>query len=123
MTQEYIEVIADNGRLIPFAVEAYDGPIQASRIQEGIRKRVAQTLDGGMSAVKTIAEAITKNVGSLDDPPDRISAEVGLTVTADATFAIASSSAQAHIVIKLDWDNTPSRENPAQPENLSPERK
>ena len=105
MAQEYVGVIADDGQIIPFAVEIYDGPVPAGRMRDGIKKGVTLTLDSGISAVKTIAEAITKNVGSLTDPPDRISAEVGLTVTSEATFVVASSSAQAHIVITLDWDN------------------
>lgn len=106
MAQEYVEVITAEGQVIPFAVEAYDGPIPASRIRDGITRRTMNTLDGGIEVVKAIAEAVKRNVGGLPDPPHRISTEVGLTVTSDANFVVAASSAEAHIIIRLDWEGS-----------------
>jgi Trypsin-co-occurring domain 1 len=113
MTPEYVEVPGSDGQIIPFAAAGYDGPVPAGRMMDGIKKNAAQTLDDGISIINAIARAVTGNVASLDDPPSHVSAEVGLTVTAGATFAVASSSTEAHIVITMDWDPVPgSKQHP-----------
>jgi Trypsin-co-occurring domain 1 len=104
MTDEYVAVTAADGQVVRFAVAGYDGPVPAGRLRDGVTDRAAQTLESGLKVVKTIAAAVTQEVGSLADPPDRVSAEVGLAVTSSATFVVAESSAQAHIVIRLDWE-------------------
>jgi hypothetical protein len=105
---EYVEICASDGAVIPFQVDGsngFDGPVPASRFRDSLKKGTEATLEGGMHIVRAIASAITREADSLDRPPSKVSAEVGLTVTSSATVVVATSSAQAHIKIALEWDN------------------
>lgn len=108
MTSQQVEILTEDGRAVSFAVRTsdnnapYDGPVPASTLGNAAKKG-KKTLAGGMAIAKDIAQALTSNLDSLDDPPDKITAEVGLTVTTEADFVVATSSAEAHLVITMEW--------------------
>jgi hypothetical protein len=113
LTSQQVEILTENGRAISFAVSApdqgtaYDGPVPAS-VAGSIARKGRQTLSGGMAIAREIARALTRNLDSLEEPPDRITAEVGLAVTTEADFVVATSSAEAHLVITMEWNRSSS---------------
>lgn len=109
MIHEYVAVPTEGGGAVSFAVSItekeipYDGPVPASVLGNAAKKG-KQTLTDGIAIAKEVAQALTRNIDALDEPPDRITAEIGLAVTADADFVVATSSAQAHLVIMMEWN-------------------
>jgi hypothetical protein len=107
VSKRYVEVLAEDGRAVTFEIstsdaeDSYDGPVPASSLRGGLR-RGSQTLAGGIAIARDIAQAITHNLDSLEKPPERVCAEVGLAVTMGADFVITTST-EAHLVITMEW--------------------
>jgi hypothetical protein len=110
---EYVEVHTADGLLVPFAVgtgadgdtAGYDGPVPAGRGLTEARERVAASLDDGVEMVRSVARTVAGKL-SATPRPSKITVEVGLTVTAEAAFLVAKSTAEAHVTVKLEWDGT-----------------
>ncbi|MEV0403833.1 CU044_2847 family protein [Actinoallomurus sp. NPDC050550] len=115
MSQKYVEVRISDGITIPFAVNDsgdYDGPVPASRVREGISTRAEAALENGLHIVRAVANEIDKETAALANPPSKVSMEVGLTVTSGAAIVVATSSAQAHIKIGIEWENEKAKPGP-----------
>lgn len=116
--QEYVEVLTADGVIVPFAVEGtgpagtgrvdgsvddFDGPVPAGRPLAGVRNRVAVSLEDGVDLVRSVTHTVAGKL-SATPRPNKITVEVGLTVSAEAAIMVAKSTAEAHIIIKMEWD-------------------
>ena|SRR5882762_9082674 len=107
MEQDYVEISTREGAAIPFAVNyhEYDGPVPAGRIRTSIKEEAKASLESGVGLVRRIADVVSKEIGSLDERPDKVSVEVGLAATASGAIVVAATSAEAHINIAIEWAN------------------
>lgn len=105
MKPEYVEIPAADGPAIPFAVSSdeYDGPVPAGRITASVKKEVAASLESGVGLVTRIANVVSREVENLDERPDKVSIEIGLAATASGAIVVATTSAEAHINIAIEW--------------------
>ncbi|GAA1312694.1 CU044_2847 family protein [Saccharothrix xinjiangensis] len=110
---EYVEVRTEDGELVPFETDGYDGPVRAGRNWD----RVQETLEQGVERARHVARAVAARVADMPPPrPDRVAVEIGLKAGLSGAFGIAKSSTEAHIKITVEWsrDTAPT---PAPPED------
>ncbi|MZE78046.1 CU044_2847 family protein [Streptomyces xinghaiensis] len=100
----YLSVPFEDGET--FVVELPEGQgsgvIRASR-GEGLIEYSADTFEAGMARVRHVVEALLEPLTDLPRSPDRIRAEFGLRVTAEAGLVVANGSGDAHIALELEW--------------------
>ncbi|MFD7656767.1 CU044_2847 family protein [Actinosynnema sp. NPDC059797] len=110
---EYVEVRTEDGELVPFEVDEYDGPVRAGRNWN----RVQETLEQGVERARHVARTVAARVADMPPPrPDKVAVEIGLKAGLSGAFGIAKSSTEAHIKITVEWhrDAPPA---PAPPED------
>lgn len=103
----YLSVPFDNGET--FVVELsggqVSGVIRAGR-NEALVETSADTFETGLSRVRRVAEALLERLTDLSRKPDRIRAEFGITLTAEAGLVVTKASADAHITLELEWSGS-----------------
>lgn len=102
---EYVEVRTEDGDLVPFEIdEEHDGPVRVGRRWDRTKELAEDTLEGGVELARSVAGTVARRIGSLRSPaPDRVAVEIGLKVGASGLFAIARSTAEAHVKITVEW--------------------
>lgn len=88
-----------------FLVEAetdVDGVVRAGR-GEGLVASSAETFEQSLARVRLIAETIVKRFETVGGGPDRIRAEFGVKVSAEAGLVVAKGTGSAHFVLELEW--------------------
>ncbi|MEU4445455.1 CU044_2847 family protein [Actinosynnema sp. NPDC050801] len=97
---EYVEVRTEDGELVPFETDEYDGTVQAGRNWE----KVQETLEQGVERARHVARTVAARVADMPPPrPDKVAVEIGLKAGLSGAFGIAKSSAEAHIKITIEW--------------------
>lgn len=100
----YISVPLENGEA--FLVEAEpDGPgvVRAGR-GDGLVASSAETFEQSLSRIRQIADSIVARFARTDGGPDRIRAEFGVNVSAEAGMVVAKGTGKAHFVLELEWN-------------------
>lgn len=105
---EYVEVRTEDGELVPFETDEYDGPVRAGRSWN----KVQETLEQGVERARHVARTVAARVADMPPPrPDRVAVEIGLKAGLSGAFGIAKSTTEAHIKITVEWlrdsPNTP----------------
>lgn len=115
---EYIEVRTEDGELVPFETDDYDGPVRAGRNWD----RVQETLEQGVERARDVARTVAARVADMPSPrPDKVAVEIGLKAGLSGAFGIAKSSTEAHIKITVEWhrdnmlESAPPEDNEAKP--------
>ncbi|MFT7836673.1 CU044_2847 family protein [Saccharothrix sp. BKS2] len=97
---EYVEVRTEDGELVPFETDEYDGPVRAGRNWD----RVQETLEQGVERARHVARVVAAKVADMPPPrPDKVAVEIGLKAGLSGAFGIAKSSTEAHIKITVEW--------------------
>ncbi|WP_320783615.1 CU044_2847 family protein [Streptomyces sp. CRN 30] len=89
------------------------GPVKAGRVGDALRE-LPQTLQECLEPVSRMARAVLDAVREAG--PDGVEAEFAVTLSAQAGVVIAKGTTEAHLVIRVQWQNGDSAQDsvPAQ---------
>lgn len=96
---EYIDIRTATGDVVPFEVDDPDRPVPAGRRAD----RVDELLEQGVARLRSVAGSVTAGLADLAEPPDRITVELGLSATAEASFVVARTASTAQIKVTVEW--------------------
>ncbi|TMR11614.1 hypothetical protein ETD86_35260 [Nonomuraea turkmeniaca] len=99
---EYVEVRLSDGESIPFEVEETDAPVPAGRRWQATTERAQETLEQSVDRIVRVARAVARRAEASADRAEKVTVEVGLTVTADVGAVIAKTTSAAHIKISIE---------------------
>jgi hypothetical protein len=68
-----------------------------------VAAKVALTLESALDKVQPAAKAIISKLRGLVDPPDEVSVEFGIKMSASAGAVLASADAEANFKVNLTW--------------------
>lgn len=68
-----------------------------------VAAKVALTLEAALDRVQPAAKAIVSKLRGLVDPPDEVSVEFGIKMSASAGAVIASADTEANFKVNLTW--------------------
>ncbi|MFI6470094.1 CU044_2847 family protein [Streptomyces sp. NPDC050516] len=100
----YLSVPFENGEsvVVELSDDQGSGVVRASR-GEGLIASSVDTFEAGLTRIRHVAEAVVNRLTGLPRSPDRIRAEFGIKVTAEAGLVVAKGSGDAHITLELEW--------------------
>ncbi|MGN9911221.1 CU044_2847 family protein [Phytohabitans sp. LJ34] len=96
---EYVDIRTAAGDVVPFEVADPDEPVPAGRRAD----RSDELLEQGVARLKAVASSVTAGLAELAEPPERVTVEIGLSVTAEATFVVARAASTAQIRVVVEW--------------------
>jgi hypothetical protein len=70
--------------------------------------RASQSLGDMLAGVRPVAQNFVDGFHGMANPPDEISVEFGLSVSAEADVVISRTAAQANFKVSLTWHGHPS---------------
>jgi len=82
------------------------GTLRSGRPGEMI-ERASVTYEEAVSKIQPAAVSIVTRIRQMPLPPNEISVELGISLSAEAGAFIASASTQAHLKLTLTWVATP----------------
>ncbi|WP_243740558.1 CU044_2847 family protein [Streptomyces sp. 8K308] len=83
--------------------ELDEGLIRVGRPGQRVAARATRSLDAMLDSVRPVAERFVARFRGLADPPDEITVEFGVSLSADADVVIASASGEANFAVSLTW--------------------
>jgi hypothetical protein len=88
--------------LIESAVSERTGRIQQAG---GVSKKIGKQLSELLEIVQPITESILESVQNLSERPDTISAEFGLSVTAEGNIFVVKVAGEGTLKVTFSWEN------------------
>ncbi|GHH12508.1 CU044_2847 family protein [Streptomyces gardneri] len=78
-----------------------------TRVGRGARAAVqaSRTLDQMLDAVRPVAESFVSRFTQMENPPDEIGLEFGISLTAGADVVIATTGTEANFTVTLNWSD------------------
>ncbi|KAB8161667.1 hypothetical protein FH609_026050 [Streptomyces sp. 3MP-14] len=83
--------------------DAEPGVVPVGRTGEPPVRRAARSLDTMVDVVRPIAERLVTRLSDMAQPPDEVSLDFGISLTAEADVLIASTSGEANFSVTLTW--------------------
>ncbi|MFG2216767.1 hypothetical protein OHA19_45160 (plasmid) [Streptomyces sp. NBC_00012] len=95
----------------PILVRIREPENAVTRVGRGARAAVqaSRTLDQMLDAVRPVAESFVSRFTQMDNPPDDIGLEFGISLTAGADVVIATTGTEANFTVTLSWSGTSRR--------------
>ncbi|MCX4529129.1 MULTISPECIES: CU044_2847 family protein [unclassified Streptomyces] len=80
-----------------------------ARVGRGGRSvtRASRTFGEMVDSVRPVADGFVGRLSGLVHPPDEITLEFGLSLSAEADIVIASTATQANFSVTLTWNSVP----------------
>ena len=100
-----VEFPLDDGSTIVVEVdepEPEGGTVRVSRPGE-LAEKAQVTFEEALNRIRPAAEGIVARLRGLSDPPDQVSVEFGLKLSAQAGAIVAAAGAEANYKISLTW--------------------
>lgn len=72
--------------------------------------RAERTIGRMLDVVRPVADAFVGRCRAMASPPDEATLQFGVSVSADASVAIASASTAANFTVSLVWNNRDGRD-------------
>jgi Trypsin-co-occurring domain 1 len=102
----YLEVPLDGGQSVLAEVTSQiDGELPAGSATDVVGK-LPEAFGAGLDRAQALAGEVLGRMRGLTEPPDVVSVEFGLSLSAKTGVVIAESSATAHIKIAVEWHRT-----------------
>ena len=99
-----VAVPLDGG--VSVLVEAAEGEEtgidRVSRLGDAVRDS-AETLQQALTRVRPAVAAVFGSMRTLPEPPEKISVEFGIRLTAEAGVVVARASTEANFTVTLEW--------------------
>ncbi|MGW3726417.1 CU044_2847 family protein [Streptomyces sp. NPDC000851] len=97
------EMMLDDGQVVLLEV-AGSGPTATRRVaRSGSVAGAAETLQQALSRVRPALGAMLDSVGGLARPPESVTVEFGITLSADVGVVVARGSAEANFTVTMQW--------------------
>lgn len=98
-----VEVPTENGRTVLVSVREVDeGLVRAARPGR-IVARASRTLEEILAGVRPVTETFVAQFRGMKDPPDELTVQFGVTLSAAADVVIASADTEANFAVTLNW--------------------
>jgi hypothetical protein len=98
-----LEYLLENGSIVRLDVNSVDASDGVRGRRVGFLTRAEETFEAALDSLRPAVEAITRKLTNFQNVPDEIGVEFGVRLSAEAGAIIASTSADAHITVKLGW--------------------
>lgn len=99
---EYVDIRTAAGDIVPFEVADPDEPVPAGRRSA----HSDELLEHGVARLKAVANSVTAGLAELAEQPERVTVEIGLSATAEASFVVARAASTAQIRVVVEWSRT-----------------
>ncbi|MFC5214938.1 CU044_2847 family protein [Streptomyces coerulescens] len=108
------EMLLDGGQVVLLEV-AGDGPAGVQRVSRGgVVAGAAETLQQALNRVRPALGAVVDGARGLPAPPESVTVEFGITLSAEAGVVVARGSTEAHFTVSMEWTNTVEPDVPGQ---------
>ena len=108
------EMLLDDGQVVLLEV-AGEGPTGAQRVSRGgAAAGAAETLQQALARVRPALGALVNEARGLTRPPETVTVEFGVTVSAEAGVVVAQGSTDAHFTVTMQWWNRDGSDIPGQ---------
>ncbi|MFI6010741.1 CU044_2847 family protein [Streptomyces sp. NPDC051243] len=99
------EMLLDDGQVVLLEV-AGDGPAGVQRVSRGgVVAGAAETLQQALARVRPALGAVVDHARELPRPPESVTVEFGITLSAEAGVVVARGSTEAHFTVSMEWAN------------------
>ncbi|MFD8477943.1 CU044_2847 family protein [Kitasatospora sp. NPDC059673] len=107
----YLSVPFESGKeiLVELPEGQGTGVLRASR-GDALVESSTETFESGLGRVRHVAEALLERLADLPRSPERIRAEFGIRLTAEAGLVVAKGTGDAHFVLELEWSRPDAQE-------------
>jgi hypothetical protein len=92
----------DSGDKVLMEVEVTPGVDRVGRADHAIDV-ATQSLDKGLEQVGPLMNAVVQRMRSTATPPDKVTLQLGLKVSAELGLIIGKSAAEANFTITAEW--------------------
>ncbi|WP_327182307.1 CU044_2847 family protein [Streptomyces sp. NBC_01334] len=97
------EMVLDDGQIVLMEVVG-DGPAGVQRVSRGgTVAGAAETLQQALTRVRPALGAVLEGTRALPSPPDAVTVEFGITLSAEAGVVVARGSTEAHFTVNMHW--------------------
>ncbi|MFG3257987.1 CU044_2847 family protein [Streptomyces sp. NPDC048172] len=79
------------------------GPVPVGRGGERVAARASRSLGAMLGTVAPVAQSFVERFRELPDPPDEMTVDFGVTLSAQADLVVANSAAEANFSVSLTW--------------------
>lgn len=103
---DVVEVpVGDSGQVVQVEVRRTESgsPAPVGRGGQTVR-RAAQSLEEMLDTVRPVAESFVGSLGAMERPPESVTVEFGVSLSAQADLRIASTSTAANFSVSLTWN-------------------
>jgi hypothetical protein len=99
----FLEVPLDDGQVVLVEVtRQVDDVAPAGRVQDVVG-RLPEAFTSGLDRVQALAAEALRRMRAFPEPPDSVSVEFGLKLTAKAGVVVAESTGVAHMKLIAEW--------------------
>jgi inner membrane protein involved in colicin E2 resistance len=109
---QLVQVSLDNGQSI--FVEVADATPVIEQVGRGhdIAQAAAQTLEDALSRVRPAIEGVVRQIRQGIYPPQRVTVDFGIKITAEAGVVIAKAATEANFTVSAEWTHEPAPSSP-----------
>lgn len=108
-----MEVPLSDGQVVLAEVTQQVDDVVAAGRGKDVVGRLPDILSSGLAPVTAFAADALATLRGLAEPPDMVSVEFGVTLSAKARLVIAESTGQAHLKFVMAWQRTPLHDDPS----------
>lgn len=103
--KQFVEFSLEDGGVILVEVEVPEEPgmVPVARTPKEMTQRAGQTFEAALDKIRPAAQAVIAKLRALHDPPDQITVEFGLKLSAEAGAIIAAATTEANYKVTLTW--------------------
>ncbi|MFE5894858.1 CU044_2847 family protein [Streptomyces sp. NPDC056462] len=99
------EMLLDGGQVVLLEV-ADNGTAGVQRVSRGgAVAGAAETLQQALGRVRPALGAVLDGTRALPRPPESVTVEFGITLSAEAGVVVARGSTEAHFAVSMQWTN------------------
>ncbi|TDB71325.1 CU044_2847 family protein [Micromonospora sp. KC723] len=100
---QVVEFPLAGGGAVRVEVPDEDETVAVGRPGEVIA-RAHETLESVLSGLRPLAEAVLADLRAAAQPPDRVSVEFGVKLSAKAGLVVASGTSEANLKVQVEWN-------------------
>lgn len=99
----FMELPFDDGSLKVDVTHQVQGVQPVGRTQDLVGRLDAKALEAGLERVRDLAGEVLGRMRDAVDPPDVVTVEFGVTLSAKMGVVLAESSGEAHLKVSAEW--------------------
>ena len=102
-----VEMPLEDGSTILVEVSEDEQRLQRVGRAGTVVREATETLEEALRRVRPAVTAVLKQVRDLATPPDKVTVEFGVKLTAEAGVVIAKAASEANFKLSLEWTASP----------------